>query len=48
VDPDTNLLKVLLVLYINFQLLEIRRKEQSDSKRRPWLITSLTASQGRP
>jgi len=30
------------LLHINFQLLENKRKEQSDSKRRQWLTTSLT------
>jgi len=35
--PETNLLRFLLGLYINFQ-----RKEQSDSRRRQWLTTSLT------
>ena len=28
--PETNLLMILLVFYINFQLLENKRKEQSD------------------
>jgi len=32
--PETNLLRLLLVLYINFQLLESKQKEQSDSRRR--------------
>jgi len=41
--PETNLLRVLLVLYINFQLLENKRKEQSVSKWRHWLTTSLTS-----
>jgi len=31
-----------MVLYINFQLLENKRKEQSVSRRRQWLMTSLT------
>jgi len=39
--PTTNLLRFLLVLYINFQQLENKRKEQSDSRRRQWLTTSL-------
>jgi len=30
------------VFYINFQLLENKRKDQSDSKRHQWLTTSLT------
>jgi len=32
----------LLVVCINFQLLENKRKWQSDSRRRQWLTTSLT------
>jgi len=34
------------VLRINFQLLEDKRNEQSDSKRRQWLTTSLTGPSG--
>jgi len=30
--PETNLLRFLLVLYINFQLLENKQKEQSELK----------------
>jgi len=30
------------VLYINFQLSQNKRKEESDSRRRKWLTTSLT------
>ena len=40
--PRKNLLRFLLVLCINFQLLENKRKEQSDSRRRQWLIRWLT------
>jgi len=32
--PETNLLRILLVLYINFQLLENKQKEQPVPKRR--------------
>jgi len=32
--PKTNMLRSLLVIYINFQLVENKRKEQSDSRRR--------------
>jgi len=39
---EANLLRFLLVLYINFELLESKRKEQSNSRRRQWLATSLT------
>jgi len=40
--PETNLLRLLLVVYINFQLLENKWKEQPDSRRRQLLTTSLT------
>jgi len=40
--PETNLRRFLLVLYINFQLLENKRKKQSDLRRRQWLMPSLT------
>jgi len=32
------------VFYINFQTLKNKRKEQSDSRRRRWLVTSLNGS----
>ena len=38
---EANLLRLVLVLYINFQLLD-KQKEQSDSRRRQRLTTSLT------
>jgi len=39
---ETNLRRFLLVFYINFQLLENKRKEQSHSRLRQWLMPSLT------
>jgi len=40
--PESNVPSFLLVFYINFQLLENKRKKQLDSKRCQWLMTSLT------
>jgi len=44
VFPKTKLLRFLVVIYINFQLVENKRKEQSDSRRRQWLSTALTGT----
>jgi len=38
----TQLIRFLLVLYVNFYLLENMQKEQSDSRWRQWLTTSMT------
>jgi len=38
---ETNLLRILLALHIDFQLLENNPEEQSESKRRQWLTTSV-------
>jgi len=42
VPLETNLRIFVLVFYINFQLLGNKRKKQSDSRRRQWLMPSLT------
>jgi len=39
-SPKTKLLRSLVVLCIDFQLLENKRKWQSASRRRQWLTTS--------